>query len=492
MRNDRLYRFRTRATPAFWRTSIAGFGWRTHGLSTYPLPIQCSPRLVLAVMSMRWLAHRTRKEHALFAGRRPWRDASRREEKTARRAGKAAPAHALTRRTASGEKKLRVAARARVRLFEPKRALARRRLTAGAVTPRAVRAQRAMRSTTGAVRVRAPLRDSRSSSAGVRFVVGGGRVAPPARSERRRAAVIRDMPGWRARPPAARLPLQSAARSPAAAIERRLEASHRRFAARAEIGSRLLRVPNFRPFNTYVSLSRTTPRHGKRESTYGPARASSHSLNREHMSMTFLHERIVTLGPTQPFRPVSTVAATYAQHPARGGGARSRIAYTVHSGAIRAADTTYRLRWADRNAFGPYGHLLARRTASARRQRLVFARQRRSDFAAVGRPEPVARPLPLILRQRAVSRGLREQRITAPRQAYAMRESRRAYEPHRSGQPETRSQLAPAVEEVRRILIPLLRETLFSETTMGRLTSGVLTEVDRRDGAEHFRKTGGR
>ncbi|KAA0089428.1 hypothetical protein CIW54_08205 [Paraburkholderia sp. T12-10] len=102
--------------------------------------------------------------------------------------------------------------------------------------------------------------------------------------------------------------------------------------------------------------------------------------------------------------------------------------------------------------------------------------------------------MPLIVRQRTVLNGLREQAVTAPRQAYVRREPRRisAPLPPASEQPLMGSQRVPPVEEVRRILIPLLKETLFSEGTMGRLTEGVATGVERRHSVEHYRKTGGR
>ncbi|MEJ8799752.1 hypothetical protein WKR88_26065 [Trinickia caryophylli] len=52
--------------------------------------------------------------------------------------------------------------------------------------------------------------------------------------------------------------------------------------------------------------------------------------------------------------------------------------------------------------------------------------------------------------------------------------------------------MAADAAEMHRILMPLLQETIFSEQTMGRLANGVMTQIDRRESAERYRKSGGR
>jgi hypothetical protein len=98
----------------------------------------------------------------------------------------------------------------------------------------------------------------------------------------------------------------------------------------------------------------------------------------------------------------------------------------------------------------------------------------------------------MIMRQRTESQSPREHATVGARQAQTTQGSRTRLAPHESDGPRNRSPRPQAAEEMRRILIPLLQETLFSERTMGRLANGVVSEVDRRDSVEQYRKTGGR
>jgi hypothetical protein len=45
---------------------------------------------------------------------------------------------------------------------------------------------------------------------------------------------------------------------------------------------------------------------------------------------------------------------------------------------------------------------------------------------------------------------------------------------------------------VRRTLVPLLQEMVFSDHAIGRLSSGVAAEMTRHDSAEQYRRSGGR
>jgi hypothetical protein len=98
----------------------------------------------------------------------------------------------------------------------------------------------------------------------------------------------------------------------------------------------------------------------------------------------------------------------------------------------------------------------------------------------------------MIVRQRIESASSREQAEKGARQAHTVDDSRTGAASHQDDRSENRSARPPAIEEVRRILIPLLQETLFSERTMGRLANGVVSDIDRRDSVERYRKTGGR
>lgn len=98
----------------------------------------------------------------------------------------------------------------------------------------------------------------------------------------------------------------------------------------------------------------------------------------------------------------------------------------------------------------------------------------------------------MIMRQRTDPQRSREQATVGVRNAQPTQDSRTRLASHESDGSRDRSPRPPAAEEIRRILIPLLQETLFSERTMGRLANGVVSEVDRRDSVEQYRKTGGR
>ncbi|MGN6316918.1 hypothetical protein, partial [Trinickia sp.] len=54
------------------------------------------------------------------------------------------------------------------------------------------------------------------------------------------------------------------------------------------------------------------------------------------------------------------------------------------------------------------------------------------------------------------------------------------------------AQSEPTIAQTRRLLLPLLQETVFSERSISRLASGVMARLDRNDSAEAYRKSGGR
>jgi hypothetical protein len=54
------------------------------------------------------------------------------------------------------------------------------------------------------------------------------------------------------------------------------------------------------------------------------------------------------------------------------------------------------------------------------------------------------------------------------------------------------AQSEPTIAQTRRLLLPLVQETVFSERAISRLASGVMARLDRNDNAEAYRKSGGR
>lgn len=490
-RFDRLSMTRAQAAHAFWRRSTVRFRMRSYALSDYPWPTQRSPRLVFAVLAARWLTNYAAKERAKSAGRRsgqPRRDAMRRRSATSHAAGRST--RGTVRRPAlSTAKTLRVSARVASRnpvrtiverrvpdLATFRRKIAYRRV---ALPDRAISFQRAAAAPSEVVRTRWLGHDRISREVETRFVERSSRTVFIATAAPR-PATTNDARAWRSRQRAARVVAQSDRRSRDTAVVRRVDAPLRRVAMIARSAYRADTLMHRRSVDSFVSSSREAPRYSKR---------LSDDSRRSQARQPLIHERVLTLRPVQIHRMASAAPIVRVTQAPRAGLARPHYRWRrTHLNALRFfpcySDTQ------------PAADVVCRpvyRNASTRRRFLIerSISSPRNHAVALTSYDCPARPA-MIVRQRTESTSSREQATPGGRQAHTTQDPRTRPTLHESARSDNRSPRPPAAEEVRRILIPLLQETLFSEWTMGRLANGVVSEVDRRDSVERYRKSGGR
>lgn len=500
--NNRLFRFGVRAKQASWRALMVRLCRRAHGVASYPGTTQFSSRFVFLRLPSRWQAPRAARETDRFVARQVRREVVWRQMASVGKAVWRPSSESARQRTASTEKALAIPTTAAIgllRLPRPSATLGRTgRPSALYATP----LLRAVRVETGIIRHVRQSRGPLSSAVRARLVMlGHGQPAPILRSGRRQTPVMRDRRARRARVDhqSKHVATIFTLLSPSPVIGRRVEATPSRMAPSAKSGSRSPWLRHIGPLGVVTPRSSTAPH----VSNYERTRSRSHTLRRsgqhDRRRMRFDRGRVVAQGAPPTHRPILAARAMRLQRPVHSDAAKSADAtFRIPSGIVRTAMVTNRQRRNDRNVATTFGARMVRRAAFTRRQRFAFVRYRPSQArneVTMSRVSGAAEhALPLIVRQRTVLNGLREQAVTPPRQAYVRREPRRisAPLPPASEQPLVGSQRVPPVEEVRRILIPLLKETLFSEGTMGRLTEGVATGVERRHSVEHYRKTGGR
>jgi hypothetical protein len=458
----RLSMTRAQAARAFGRRSAARFRLPLYALSRYPWPTQRSPRFVFVVLLARWLTNKAAKEKALSAGRRSSprrREAMRRQAAGLHIAGRSTRS-TMRRQTSRIAKTLRVSAR--VAPATPARLLSERRITARATARRTIAYRRvapsypaiALQGATvpsrEVVKRRWLRRDRVWRQVETRFVERTARamfvaIAPPP------SRATNEVRAWRSPRSAAHVVMQSARRRREAA-PRRADASRRRVAMIARSTHRSHMLTNLRSVKSLVLSS--------------------------------------TLRPVQPHRTASDAGIVGATHAARDVFERPkyRLKRTDRTTAASFA------RYSGRLVAAAGTHDIVHRAESSRR-RLLIKRSgstvRERTLAIPARYESVARPT-MIVRQRIEPAGSRQDTTAGTRQAQSSQRSRGGSWSHQDGRSDNRSPRPPAVEEVRRILIPLLQETLFSERTMGRLANGVASDIDRRDSVERYRKTGGR
>lgn len=489
---SRLSMRRAQAARAFGRRSAARFRLRLYAPSGYPWPTQRSPKFVFAVLLARWLTNRTVKERALSAERRsrqPRREAMRRQltaSHTAGRSKRSTP----QRHTSLAAKTLRVPARAiSARSARPlaERRIADHATSRGAIayrrvapSDRAIASWRATVAPREVVKTRWLGRDRISREVETRFIERSARavfvaVAAP------RSGVRNDGRVWRSPQRAIHVMTQSARRRRESAVPHRADASRRRVAMIARSAHRAHTLTNRRSVNAFVSSSRSGPRHNERRRADRGKREATRLL---------IHERVLKLKPVQIHR----IAL----------GARiARAMSAPRTDLVRAQNRRGRadisaLRFSPRRIGGPHIAAVSRppvhRHASPQRRFLaeqsVSSPQDRA-VVTLARYESVVRPA-MIVRQRIESASSREQAEKGARQAHTVDDSRTGAASYQDDRSDNRPARPPAIEEVRRILIPLLQETLFSERTMGRLANGVVSDIDRRDSVERYRKTGGR
>lgn len=491
-RFNRLSMTRAQAARAFGRRSTARFRLRLYALSGYPWPTQRSPRLVFAVLAARWLTNYAAKERAKSAGHRssqPRRDAMWRQSATWQIAGRSTLGTVLP-QALSTAKTLRVSARVAPR--NPVRTIVERRVldlatSHGKIADRrvappdhAISFQRAAAAPSEVVRTRWLGHDRISREIQTRFVQRSSRTvfvttAAP------RPATPNDARAWRSRQRAARVVAQSDRRSREAAVARRVDAPRRRVAMVARSAYRAHTLTNSRSVHSFVSSSRGAPRYSERP---------SEDSRRSQARLLLIHERVLALRPVQIHRIASA----------------ARIVRATQASRAELAWPQYRWRRTDLNALRFFPHhddtqpaaavvgRTVHRDASSRRRFLAersISPQRNHAVVALTSYDCAARPA-MIVRQRTESTSSREQATTGVRQAHTTQDCRTRPTSHERDRSDNRSPRPAAAEEVRRILIPLLQETLFSERTMGRLANGVVSEVDRRDSVERYRKSGGR
>lgn len=142
------------------------------------------------------------------------------------------------------------------------------------------------------------------------------------------------------------------------------------------------------------------------------------------------------------------------------------------------------------------GSQIVPRRMSERGHAPVPARSRpggdRSRIAILAAYGFAAQPVQQTLRRRARQEWPAAQAGAAAGQVRSIREPRSASVSDRGEPIRATTQTVADVAEMRRIILPLLQETIFSELTMGRLANGVLTQLDRRESTERYRKSGGR
>jgi hypothetical protein len=502
MQNHRLFRFGARATQASWRSLMARFCGRADRLSSYAGTMQFSPRFIFVRLPSRWQAQPGAQARDRFVDRQTRREVLWRQPTSVMRAVRQPLREVGSQRTTSTEKTLAVSAAAGIGLLRQQRTATPSGRIGRPAALYATPLLRIVRVETETIRHVRQARGPLSSVASARFIMRRvDQIAPALSRERQRTPVMRETHAWRARvdPQLKHAPVRLTHRSPAPVVGRHVGATLNRVAASVKNRSYSPRLWHVRPLRILRPRSRATPHVSNRESTRSPSNALGRRGQHDRILMRFDRGRSVASGASPAHRPISPARAMQAWRSIHSGVAKSAGATSrIPPGIAQVAAITDPSRRNDRNVVTIFGARLVRRAASARRQRLAFPRHRRplagNDVMISRASGAPGHSLPLIVRQRAALNGLREQTAAAPRRAYMAREPRRisAPLPPPSEQTQVGSQRIPPVEEVRRILIPLLKETLFSEGTMGRLTDGVVTGVERRHSVEHYRKTGGR
>lgn len=502
MENNQLFRFGARVKRASWRALMARLCRRAHGVTSYPGTMQFPSRFVFLRLPSRWQAPRTARETDRFVAHQVRREVVWRQMASVGKAVWRPLSESARQRTASTEKTLAIPTTAGIGLLRLRRPSATLGRTGRPAALDATPPLRAVRVETGIVRHVRQSRGPLSSAVSARLVMQRhGQPAPVLRRGRRQTPGMRDRRARRARVDhqSKHVATIFTLLSPSPVIGRRVEARLSRMAASAKSDSRSPWLRHVGPLRVVTPRSSTAPHVSNHEPTRSRSNTPGRRGQHDRRLMRFDRGRVVAQGTPPTHRPILAARAMRLQRPVHSDAAKSADAtFRIPSGIVRTAVVTNRQRRNDRNVATAFGARMVRRAASARRQRLALVRYRpsrtRNDVTISRLSGAAEHALPLIVRQRTVLNGLREQAVTAPRQAYVRREPRRisAPLPPASEQPLMGSQRVPPVEEVRRILIPLLKETLFSEGTMGRLTEGVATGVERRHSVEHYRKTGGR
>jgi hypothetical protein len=494
----RLSIMRTRVALEFWRKVQARHRVVIGGLPLYPWPMQFAPRFVFAALSSRWLARGAIQESGRFAFRQPQRDVPRK--------------HSSVRAAMSRTNvRARFAANPAVRAAAP---LGDRGVVRSGKRDSDARAEVVRACTRSPTGLRS-LSDLRANRLRVSFAERAGLVPPDRRSmtmsegsslqgKRDRARVEVGVPRSTRTAPHS---LVSRDRTPGARlVGRAISAS--------SIG--IIRQRSGKSMDRFGKIEDSPFRHvgaGKQQTrvTHTPSRGE-----RRHSDVHPDSARLRTTNRGQVREVTRTNLLSQARHQLNAPGHRTRSAafdrhrqardLTLTNQGFRsqrvANPRASRTRHAvfglhSIKAWQPSGPRSPQRTdgrATPRQLRLSArgARWQRYHVVRVADSPRVADPVRRVLRQRTPPDHLHQERTVAARQVHIMRDA-----PRPTASKEAERADAPANNELpvaaaRRVLLPLLQEALSSERTTGRLKSGVMTELSRRDRAEQYRKTGGR
>lgn len=478
---------------AFWQRSIAPFRWQVRTLSRYPWPMQRSPRFVFALPAMRWVTMGMTKEGRRSTVHRCLHAASARFalRRSMPFAAKSASSGAATRQPLRA-RPLAINGAPSMPATERKTPLRRRTPQPMRFVDRRIRLYR-QRSAHPSVRPAA-----RGESTAGRTWAATHRVAaarkPRTYSVSEKARAIRAfvaprhrasaMHGLRSRP----TPLDAVNLAAKAAHANRIRmnrphvgAARPRPSTAGHSGYRSNRSPS-------VGARRDDSRQSPRRLSDDREQARGRSDRMRYRSVlerfrTVSRERVLTFSEAVAFPRYREQAV-------------ARVRGFVHIASTKQAGVSHPARRPGGSPVRASARHFIRRGSSPRVSQFLVAplqaSQHTRDVSLTRAIESVAKPVRLIHRHRAETGTVREaSTLRVPNRSLddTRGEGRGSYPSEWTG---THSQRPPAVEEVRRILIPLIQQALFSTGTMGRLTDGVISGVERRDGAERYRKSGGR
>lgn len=483
---ESLLMSRAHATPAFWRSTGVRFCRRLHGLSRYPWPTQWRPRFVFAVLPERWRTDRVWAERAPFSERTPLREARQREA------------------VASKRSLVAVAA-------SPGKALGVRAMS---MPPRARAPSRAARPATGLALAHVMSVGERPSRENERTVMRRVGVARAPMDAPREMAAVR---GVRAQPQRARFVTQV----PAARSFPRLERPFERRGARQARVARGRVVSPRRGMAQSVVRAWRHRRHEQADSMAATARQAMGAA-RLHIGVSDEKSSTVAQGRHRRHGLQSDVmprrkAHGNDGHPRRIGGTARTLPASPRK-RIRsfkltrydANEVSLRVRRAGREGPAIVAKLLPGRRSLRRSDRIAVAaivrrtvrrgvsQRRRVSIAAHSRQVwrdtgiRTSSPARMIWRQPTAMAGSSNPATAASTHANGVHDSYgwpKSSQAVRSGDgTSSESTIAAA----RRIMVPLVEETLFSARTIAQLARDVVMQIDRRDSVELYRKSGGR
>lgn len=514
----RSFEARVPAVLRFWRGAAARARPAILGLQRYPWPRQFSPRFVFAIMPSRWRLYQTAPARAASLRSRAAHTAA------AKRADQAKVSTiAPTRGNATVRSSRTITSPSLGRVLGPPVSVT---ATVG-VTPvrRAVAPLRSFvrsRAMPAAPQVRGAIRAmaGREARATVRYVVRtsatpalpqtGGPVRTRGQEER---ATPRSIVGSRTR----------VTTSTAPTTERPAHAP-RRFV------DRLSRIPPARTralgASALASSRQSSPRRRiEAPNTLSPAQRPRrtfvvHVSAAETKSSRFSQTAAHRAAEPSRIRPHRSALAAPATNPRADSGQHDRLSNRAwpHTSAgtpsnpanVRTLAASARRKHAVAEKVAPCSHERARRKTLRRRvvlsrrplegttdprtasatPRLRLAQHRPHVITAEpSAPRPQAR---MSLRQGPTSSHSHASPSSSAHPSSSTPERRRASRIDQEQSVRNGAQSEPTVAQTRRLLLPLVQETVFSERSISRLASGVMARLDRNDSAEAYRKSGGR